>query len=100
MFLQRKIDRAMKWSRERKMRAEGRDPEQEALEAEVRSRGRGKWKKEEALPSMEELMEEERKLRLEKGDAGPIIAAAFLTVFPVCVLAVGTICLIVWLLFT
>ena len=100
MFLQRKIDRAMKWSRERKMRAEGRDPEQEALEAEVRSRGRGKWRKEEALPSVEELMEEERKLRLEKSDVGSIIAAAFLTVFPVCVLAVGTICLIVWLLFT
>ena len=100
MLLQRKINRAMKWSRDRKLRSEGRDPEQEALEAEVRSRGKGKWKKEEALPTMEELMEEERKLHLEKGDMGSMIAAAFLTIFPVCVLAVGAICLIVWLLFT
>ena len=29
MLLQRKVDRAMKWSRERSLRAEGIDPEEE-----------------------------------------------------------------------
>lgn len=99
MLLQRKIDRAMKWSRERKMREEGRDPEQEALEAEIQSQGKGKWKEKEALPSMEELIEEEKKLQLEKGDLPAMIGAAFLTIFPVCVIAVLVICLLVWLFF-
>ncbi|MBQ7800944.1 MAG: hypothetical protein IJ375_01310 [Oscillospiraceae bacterium] len=99
MLLQRKINRAMKWSRERKMRTEGRDPEREALEAEVRDRGKGKWKEKDELPTMEELIEEEKKLQLEKGDLPAMIGAAFLTIFPVCVLAVGIICLLVWLFF-
>ena len=97
MFLQRKIDRAMKWSRERKMRAEGRDPEQEALEREVQNHGKGKWKEE--LPTMEELREEEDKLQLEKGDLPAMIGSAFLTIFPVCVLALLLICLLVYLFF-
>ena len=97
MFLQRKINRAMKWSRERKMRAEGRDPEQEALEAEIKNHGKGKWKEE--LPSMEELREEESKLQLEKGDLPAMIWAAFLTIFPVCVLVILLICLAVYLFF-
>lgn len=99
MLLQRKINRALKWSRERKMREEGRDPEQEALEAEVQNRGKGKWKEKDALPSMEELIEEEKKLQLEKGDLPAMIGAAFLTIFPVCVIAVLVICLLVWLFF-
>lgn len=99
MLLQRKINRAMKWSRERKMRAEGRDPEQEALEAEVKNQGKGKWKEKEALPTMEELREEESKLQLEKSDLPAMIGAAFLTIFPVCVIAVLAICLLVWLFF-
>ena len=99
MLLQRKINRALKWSRERKMREEGRDPEQEALEAEVQNQGKGKWKEKDALPSMEELIEEEKKLQLEKGDLPAMIGAAFLTIFPVCVIAVLVICLLVWLFF-
>ena len=97
MFLQRKIDRAMKWSRERKMRAEGRDPEQEALDREVQNHGKGKWKEE--LPTVEELREEEDKLQLEKGDLPAMIGSAFLTIFPVCVLALLLICLLVYLFF-
>ena len=99
MLLQRKINRALKWSRERKMRAEGRDPEQEALEAEVKARGKGHWKEKDPLPTIEEIIEEENKLQLEKGDLPAMIGAAFLTIFPVCILAVGLICLLVWLFF-
>mgnify|MGYP000279585855 CR=1 FL=1 len=36
MLLQRKVDRAMKWSRERSLRAEGIDPEEEELKAELK----------------------------------------------------------------
>ena len=99
MFLQRKINRAMKWSRERKMREEGRDPEQEALEAEVRSAGKGKWKEEDPLPSMEELRAEEEKLQLEKGDLPAMIGSGFLTIFPACVLVILVICLLTYLFF-
>ena len=99
MFLQRKINRAMKWSRERKMRAEGRDPEQEALEADLKNRGKGKWKQEEELPTMEELRKEEEELQVEKGDVPAMIGAAFLTIFPVCVLALLAICVAVYLFF-
>ena len=87
----------MKWSRERKMRAEGRDPEQEALDREVQNHGKGKWKEE--LPTVEELREEEDKLQLEKGDLPAMIGSAFLTIFPVCVLALLLICLLVYLFF-
>ena len=48
---------------------------------------------------MDELREEENKLQLEKGDLPAMIGSAFLTIFPVCVLAVLVICLLVWLFF-
>ena len=60
MLLQGKINRAMKWSRDRRLRREGRDPEQEALNEELKRHGKGNWKKEEALPSMEEIIREEQ----------------------------------------
>ena len=34
MLLQRKVDRAMKWSKERSLQAEGIDPEKEEIQAE------------------------------------------------------------------
>lgn len=100
MLLQRKIDRAMKWSRERRMRHDGRDPEQEALDAEVASHGKGKGKD---LPSMEELRAEELKLLqeqpMDKKDVFAMILSGFVTVFPICVAAIGVICLLTWLFF-
>lgn len=99
MLLQRKINRAMKWSRERKLRAEGRDPEQEALEAEAQSHGKGKWKQKEALPTMEELRQEEEKLHLEKGDLPAMITSALITIVPVCVVLLLAICALVFLFF-
>ena len=91
MILQRKIDRAVKWSRDRRLRAEGRDPEQEALEAEVARHGKGSWK-EEPLPTMEEIIrEEEAKRPLEKQDVWSLILSAFITFVPICI---GLICLI------
>ncbi len=100
MLLQRKIDRAMKWSRERRMRQDGRDPEQEALDAEVASHGKGKGKD---LPSMEELRAEELKLLqdqpIEKKDVLAMILSGFVTVFPICVALIGAVCLLTWLFF-
>lgn len=99
MLLQRKINRAMKWSRERKLRAEGRDPEQESLDAEFQSHGKGKWKQKDPLPTMEELREEEDKLQLEKGDLPAMILSALITIVPVCVIALLAICAVVFLFF-
>ena len=99
MILQRKIDRAVKWSRDRRLRREGRDPEQEALDAEVARAGKGNWK-EEPLPSMEEIIrEEEAKRPLEKGDMLSLILSALITFVPICLLLIGLICLIVYAFF-
>ena len=54
MLLQRKVDRAMKWSRERSLRAEGIDPEEEELKAELKKHSG----KKDSAPSMEELIAE------------------------------------------
>ena len=54
MLLQRKIDRAMKWSKERRMRADGLDPEEEEIKEELRKHSSNK----EDLPSMEDLRAE------------------------------------------
>ena len=98
MFLQRKIDRAMKWSRERRMRADGRDPEQEELDAEVERKG-----KHEKLPAMEELraqeLEELRNEPISKGEISSMILSAFLTIFPVCLGVILVICLAVYFFF-
>lgn len=99
MLLQGKINRAMKWSRDRKLRAEGRDPEQEALDTEVQAQGKGRWKQKDPLPSMEELRKEEDKLHLEKGDLPAMIVSALITIVPVCVLAILAICAVVLLFF-
>ena len=73
MLLQRKVDRAMKWSRERSLRAEGIDPE--------------------------ELIAEEKQKeleRLEKGDVKAMILAAMITIFPICLGLILLICLIAY----
>ena len=100
MLLKRKVDRAMEWSRHRRMREEGRDPEKEELEAEIKKAGKGKG---EDLPSMEELRKEEihqlNKEPVEGKDVFSMILSAFLTIFPACVGVILLICLIVLLFF-
>lgn len=100
MFLQRKVDRAMKWSRERSMIEQGRDPEQEELDRELEKHGKGQGKD---LPSMEELRAEElERLQnepMDKKDIGAMIIAAFLTIFPVCVIAILAIALAAYFFF-
>lgn len=90
----------MEWSRHRRMRADGRDPEQEELDEEVKRAGKGKGKD---LPSMEELRAEELKQLhdepVEKKDVFSMIVAAFITIFPVCVGLILLICLIVYFIF-
>lgn len=93
MLLQKKIDRAMKWSRDRRLRSEGRDPEQEALEAEIARHGKGKWK-EDALPSMEEIIREEKNRPLEKKDTFSLILSGLITLVPICL----GLLLLMWLL--
>ena len=99
MFLQRKIDRAVKWSRERRLRAQGRDPEQEALETELQNRGKGAWKKESPLPSMEEIRREEEELGLTPKDMFALIFSGMLTIMPVVIGILALLCLVVYLLF-
>ena len=99
MFLQRKIDRAVRWSRERKLRAEGRDPEQEALEAELDNHGKGSWKKESPLPSMEEIRREEEELGLTPRDMFSLIFSGLITIMPVVIGILALLCLVVYLLF-
>ena len=100
MILQRKINRAMKWSRDRRLRSEGRDPEQEALEAEVARAGKGNWKEDNDLPSMEEIIrEEEAKRPLEKGDMFSLIVSGLITLFPICLAVILLICGLVWAFF-
>ena len=98
MFLQKKINRAMKWSRERRMRADGRDPEQEALDAEVSRKG-----KHETLPSMEELrareLEELQNEPVSGKEIGTMILSAFLTIFTVCVAVILLMCAVVYFFF-
>lgn len=100
MLLKRKVDRAMEWSRKRRMREDGRDPEKEELEAEIKKAGKGKG---EDLPSMEELRKEEieklSKEPIEKKDTFSMIVSAFITIFPACVGVLLLICLIVLLFF-
>ena len=80
------------------MRADGRDPEQEELEAELQRKG-----KHEKLPTMEELREQElEELRSEpisKGEISSMILSAFLTIFPVCLGVILVICLVAYLFF-
>lgn len=98
MLLKKKVERAMRWSRERRMRADGRDPEQEALEAELKNKGKAQ-----DLPSMEELRAEELEaLQNESIDSKSVMAmivSAFLTIFPVCVAAIVVICLVAYFFF-
>ena len=93
MLLQRKVDRAMKWSRERSLRAEGIDPEE--LKAELKKHSG----KKDSAPSMEELIAEEKQKeleRLEKGDVKAMILAAMITIFPICLGLILLICLIAY----
>jgi len=99
MFLQKKIDRAVKWSRERKLREQGRDPEQEALEEEAKRGGKGNWKKESPLPSMEEILKEEEALGLGGQDMFALILSGLITILPVVIGILLAIFLVVWLLF-
>jgi len=99
MFLQRKIDRAVKWSRERKLRAEGRDPEQEALEEELGNKGKGTWKKESPLPSMEEIRREEEELGLTPKDMFSLIFSGLITIMPVVIGILALLFLVVYLMF-
>ena len=95
MLLQRKVDRAMKWSRERSLRAEGIDPEEEELKAELKKHSG----KKDSAPSMEELIAEEKQKeleRLEKGDVKAMILAAMITIFPICLGRSLLICLIAY----
>lgn len=87
MLLQRKIDRAIKWARERRKGAQG-APEADPNQPE----------KPEDLPPVEDLVEKEERLTLEKGDLKAMILAGLMTILPVCLLALLLICLLAYLL--
>ena len=97
MFLQKKINRALRWSRERKLREQGIDPEQQALEEEARSQGKGQWKEKSELPSMEEILREEQQLGLGKEDMFALIFSGLVTILPVVIGILLAIFLVVYL---
>ena len=99
MFLQRKIDRALRWSRHRKLREQGRDPEQEELEEAAKTHGKGQWKEKSQLPSMEEILREEQELGIEKQDMFALIFSGLITILPVVLLILVAIFAVVYLLF-
>ena len=99
MFLQRKINRAVRWSRERKLREQGMDPEQLELEKAAEMGGKGTWKEESPLPSMEEIMRQERELGLEKQDLFALILSGLVTILPVVLLILLAIFAVVYLFF-
>mgnify|MGYP007100677612 CR=1 FL=1 len=76
-------------------RAEGIDPEEEELKAELKKHSG----KKDSAPSMEELIAEEKQKeleRLEKGDVKAMILAAMITIFPICLGLILLICLIAY----
>lgn len=99
MPFQRKLDRAMKWNRDQRMRADGLDPEEEELKEELRKLPHN-GQNEEDLPSPEELRQEELgKVELEKGDLSAMILSALVTLVPISLLVLVGIALIAMLLF-
>ena len=71
MIFQRKYDRASRWSRRKRIEADGLEQSEE-----------------EALPSLEELKREgQEDIELEKGDIPAMMISAFITIFPACILA-------------
>ena len=99
MFLQRKINRALRWSRERKLREQGIDPEQLELEQAADAAGKGQWKEKSELPSMEEILREERVLGLGKEDMFALILSGLITILPVVLLILAAIFAVVYLFF-
>ena len=67
ILLRRKVDRAMKWSRDRDLQAEGIDPEEEELKAEPRKHS---TRRKSEIPSREELMAEEKQKELQNLERG------------------------------
>ena len=99
MFLQKKINRALRWSRERKLREQGIDPEQLELEQQARMGGKGQWKEKSDLPSMEEILREERELGLGREDLFALILSGLVTILPVVLLILLAIFAVVYLFF-
>ena len=99
MLLQRKINRALRWSRERKLREQGIDPEQLELEQQARMGGKGQWKEKSELPSMEEILREEQELGLGKEDMFALILSGLITILPVVLLILAAIFAVVYLFF-
>ncbi len=85
IFPKRKVERAMKWSRERRAKADGVPVNEDGTIDE------------ENLPTTDELREVNIQDEMEKGDMGAMILAGCLTIIPiaVAVLAVlGLLCIL------
>ena len=84
MMFQRKLDRAMRWSRKRRMKEDGKEIPEE-IDGE------------EELPTDEELRAEGQNIELEKGDMRAMLIAGLITILPVCVivlLLLGLLCIL------
>ncbi len=71
------------------------DPEKEEIQAELRKHSA----KKEEIPSMEELIAQEKQKELEKvekGDVKAMILSAMITIFPVCLGVILLICLVAY----
>lgn len=85
IFPKRKVERAMKWSRERRAKADGVPVNEDGTIDE------------ENLPTMDELREVNIQDEMEKGDLGAMILAGFLTIIPIAVavlVVLGLLCIL------
>lgn len=70
MMFRRKYDRASRWSRKKRIEADGLDLDEEK-----------------ELPTLEELKKEGERIELEKGDLPAMMLSAFITILPAALLA-------------
>lgn len=80
MFFQKKLDRALKWLKDR-------------------NAYQGQEQADEEQPSADELRQESKQLQLEKGDLPALIISAMLTFIPICLIILLVLSSLFFLLF-
>lgn len=95
MLFPGKINRAMKWAREQRMREEGLDPEKEELRRLNAKHGSA----ESDLPTPEELKKESQEIKVTGREMGELVLTGMITIVPICLLILLAIVLVAFTLF-
>lgn len=99
MLFPGKINRAMKWAREQRMREEGLDPEKEELKEELRRLNAKHGSAESDLPTPEELKKESQEIKVTGREMGELVLTGMITIVPICLLILLAIALVAFALF-